>query len=159
MNDLAQRIQPAAIVKTVEVRASPDKAFNIFATRMGDWWHKEHSIAQGTTQKDVIVEPRAGGRWYELGADGSEHEWGHVIDYDPPRRLLLAWQLNREFTFDPDLKTEVEVRFEPIEGGTRVHFEHRFLERMGEGTAELLEGMDGGWGMLLEGYANLANSG
>lgn len=159
MNDLAQRIQPAAIVKTVEVSASPDKAFNIFATRMGDWWHKEHSIARGTTQKDVIVEPRAGGRWYELGADGSEHEWGHVIDYDPPRRLLLAWQLNREFTFDPDLKTEVEVRFEPIEGGTRVHFEHRLLERMGEGTVELLEGMDGGWGMLLEGYANLANSG
>jgi uncharacterized protein YndB with AHSA1/START domain len=159
MNDLAQRIQPAAIVKTVEVRTSPDKAFAVFAKRMGEWWHKEHSIAQGTTQKDVIIEPQAGGRWFELGADGNEYEWGHVIDYDPPRRLLLAWQLNREFTFDPDLMTEVEVRFEPTESGTRVHFEHRFLERMGEGTVELLEGMDGGWGMLLEGYANLANSG
>jgi len=149
MNDAAQRIQPAVIIKVVDVACSPERAFEIFANRMGDWWHKEHSIARETTQKDVIIEPRAGGRWYELGYDGSEHEWGHVIDYDPPRRLLLAWQLNREFTFDPELLTEVDVRFDPSGDGTRVHFEHRFLERMGDGTADLLEGMDGGWGMLL----------
>ena len=158
MNDMAQRIQPAAIRKTIEVQASPDRAFDVFARRMGEWWHKEHSIAVGTTQKDVIVEPSPGGRWYELGADGSEHPWGHVIDYDPPRRLLLAWQLNREFVFDPELLTEVEARFEPTESGTRVHFEHRHLERMGAGTVELLEGMDGGWGMLLELFAAKANA-
>ncbi len=159
MNDLAQRIQPAAIVKTIEVKAPAVKAFDVFAKRIGDWWFKDHSVAQGTTQKDAIIEPRSGGRWYELGMDGSEHPWGHVIDYDPPHRLLLAWQLNRDFTFDPDLVTEVEVRFEPTETGTRVHFEHRLLERMGEGTVELFESMDGGWGTLLDGYAKLANAG
>lgn len=150
---MTQRIRPAAITKTIEVRAPLERAFDVFASRMGEWWHKEHSIAQGTTQKDVIVEPRPGGRWYELGMDGSEHQWGRVIDYDPPRRLLLAWQLNREFTFDPDLVTEVEVLFEPTVEGTRVRFEHRNLERMGEGAAEQLEAMDGGWGMLLELFA------
>ena len=158
MNDMAQRIQPAAIVKTVEVKASPDRAFDVFASRMGEWWHKEHSIAQGTTQKDVIIEPRAGGRWFELGADGSEHPWGHVLAYDPPRRLLLAWQLDRDFHFDPELVTEIEVRFEPIGDATRVHFEHRLLERMGEGAVQLFEEMDGGWGMLLELFASRANA-
>ena len=158
MNDMAQRIQPAAIVKTITVEASPERAFDVFAARMGEWWHKEHSIAQGTTQQDVVIEPRAGGRWFELGADGSEHPWGHVITYDPPRRLLLAWQLNRDFVFDPDLVTEVEVRFEPMPAGTRVHFEHRLLERMGEGVAEQFEAMDGGWGMLLELFASRANA-
>lgn len=149
MNDMAQRIAPEAIRKTIDVDAPPDRAFTIFANRMGEWWHKEHSIAKDTTQKDVIVEPRAGGRWYELGADGSEHPWGHVVSFEPPLRLVLAWQLNRDFTFDPDLHTEIEVRFEPNGEGTRVHFEHRHLERMGEGSVEMLEGMDGGWGMLL----------
>jgi uncharacterized protein YndB with AHSA1/START domain len=158
MNDMAQRIQPAAIVKTVEVKASPERAFDVFASRMGEWWHKEHSIAQGTTQQDVIIEPRAGGRWFELGADGSEHPWGHVLAYDPPRRLLLAWQLDRDFDFDPDLVTEIEVRFEPIGDATRVHFEHRLLERMGEGAVQLFEEMDGGWGMLLELFASRANA-
>ncbi len=151
MNDLAQqRITPAAIRKTIEVRAPIDRAFQVFASRMGGWWHKEHSIAQGTTQADVVIEPREGGRWYEMGADGSEHQWGRVIAYDPPRRLVLAWQLTREFKFDPQFETTVEVLFEERDGMTIVQFEHRDLERMGAGAAQELEAMDGGWGMLLE---------
>jgi uncharacterized protein YndB with AHSA1/START domain len=151
MNDLAQqRIAPASIRKTITVNAPIDRAFEIFAARMGDWWHKEHSVARGTTQKDVVIEPRAGGRWYEVGADGSEHPWGRVIAYDPPRRLLLGWQLTREFAYDPDFETTVEVNFEEKDGTTVVQFEHRDLERMGADAVELLEGMDGGWGLLLD---------
>ena len=150
MNDVSQRIAPAAIRKTIDVKATIDRAFEVFATRMGEWWHKEHSIAKGTTQVDVVIEPRAGGRWYEKGADGSEHPWGRVLAYDPPRRLLLAWQLNCEFVYDPDFETTVEVTFEAQDGGTRVTFEHRDLERMGGDAVELFESMDGGWGMLLD---------
>jgi uncharacterized protein YndB with AHSA1/START domain len=151
MNDLAQqRIAPAAIRKSVTVNVPPERAFDVFAARMGSWWHKEHSIAKGTTQVDVVVEPRVGGRWYEKGADGSEHPWGKVMAYERPLRLVLAWQLNREFVYDPDLETTVEVTFEVRDGSTVVHFEHRDLDRMGAGTVELLESMDGGWGMLLD---------
>jgi len=151
MNDLAQqRIGPASIRKTVEVNVPAERAFAVFATRMGDWWHKEHSIARETTQKDVVIEPRSGGRWYEVDADGSEHQWGRVITYDPPRRLVLAWQLTREFAYDPGFETTVEVLFEERDGKTIVHFEHRDLERMGAGAVETLESMDGGWGFLLD---------
>jgi uncharacterized protein YndB with AHSA1/START domain len=149
MNDASQRIAPAAIRKTMEVNAPIDRAFAVFATRMGDWWHKEHSIAQGTTQKDVVIEPRPGGRWYEVGADGSEHPWGKVLAYDPPRRLMLAWQLTRDFLYDASFETTVEVTFEERDGKTVVQFEHRDLERMGTDAVEMLESMDGGWGMLL----------
>ena len=157
MNDLAQqRIAPAAIRKTIEVNAPIERAFDVFASRMGEWWHKEHSIAKDTTQQDVIVEPRSGGRWYEKGADGSEHQWGRVIDWDRPRRLVLAWQLTREFRWDPDFETTVEVTFEERDGKTIVHFEHRDLQRMGADAVELLESMDGGWGMLLDLYKSAA---
>ena len=61
MNDVSQRIAPAAIRKTIEVRAPIARAFEVFATRMGEWWHKEHSIAKGTMQMDVRIEPKAGG--------------------------------------------------------------------------------------------------
>ena len=156
MNDVSQRIAPAAIRKTIDVSVPVERAFAVFAARMGEWWHKEHSIAQGTTQVDVIIEPRDGGRWYEKGADGSEHPWGRVIAYEPPHRLVLAWQLTRDFVYDPDYETTVEVRFEGTADGTRVHFEHRDLERMGADAVELLEGMDGGWGMLLDLYKSEA---
>ena len=102
MNDAVQRIAPAAIRKTVTVKAPIDRAFAVFASRMGEWWHKEHSIAKDTMQVDVVIEPHAGGRWYEKGADGSEHSWGKVLAYDPPHRLVLAWQLTRDFAYDPE---------------------------------------------------------
>ncbi len=159
MNDVSQRIAPAAIRKTIEVKAPASRAFDVFASRMGDWWHKEHSIAKGTTQADVVIEPRAGGRWYEKGADGSEHSWGRVIAWEPPHRLVLAWQLTREFAYDPDFETTVEVLFEERDGVTTVRFEHRDLERMGAGAVEALEQMDGGWGMLLDLYKAAADAG
>ena len=159
MNDVSQRIAPAAIRKTIDVKAPIDRAFTVFASRMGEWWHKEHSIARDTTQVDVVIEPRSGGRWYEKGADGSEHPWGRVIAYDPPSRLVLAWQLTREFVYDPDYETTVEVTFEETADGTRVHFEHRDLERMGPDAVEMLEGMDGGWGMLLDLFKKEAERG
>ena len=157
MNDVSQRIAPAAIRKTIDVKAPVDRAFAVFAARMGEWWHKEHSLAQGKKQVDVIVEPSAGGRWYEKADDGSEYEWGKVIAYEPPSRLVLAWQLTRDFVYDPGFETTVEVRFEETADGTRVHFEHRDLERMGADAVETFEGMDGGWGMLLDLYAAAAN--
>jgi len=159
MNDIAQqRIAPAAIRKTITVNVPIDRAFEVFATRMGEWWHKEHSIAKGTTQADVVIEPRTGGRWYEIGADGSEHQWGRVIAYDPPRRLVLAWQLTRDFIYDPEFETTVEVTFEEQAGATLVTFEHRDLERMGADAVELFESMDGGWGMLLDLYRAAADA-
>lgn len=150
MNEVSQRIEPAAIRKAIEVRAPIGRAFEVFAGRMGEWWHKEHSIARETTQADVVIEPRAGGRWYEVGTDGSEHDWGKVLAYDPPKRLLLAWQLTREFQYDSSFETTVEVNFEERDGLTIVTFEHRDLERMGADAVQLLEGMDGGWAMLLD---------
>jgi len=153
MNNLSQqRIAPAAIRKTVTVNVPIERAFDVFTARMGSWWHKEHSIAKDTQQMDVIIEPRVGGRWYEKGADGSEHPWGRVLAFDQPRRLLLAWQLTRDFAYDPDFETTVEVNFEERDGATVVTLEHRDLERMGADAVELLEGMDGGWGMLLDLY-------
>lgn len=150
MNDMAQRIAPAAIRKEIEVNAPAARAFEVFASRMGDWWHKEHSIARDTTQKDVVIEPSAGGRWYEVGADGSEHQWGKVLAYDPPRRLVLAWQLTREFAFDPSFQTPVEITFEERDGKTIVTLVHSELEKLGAGADATLESMDGGWLYLLE---------
>jgi hypothetical protein len=155
MNLESQRIAPAPIRRSLRVRASPEKAFDTFVGGMGGWWMKSHSLLP-SPQKDVVVEPRAGGRWYEVGEDGSEQNWGKVLGWERPDRVLLAWQLNADWSYDPEFETTVEVRFTADGDHTIVDFEHRDLERFGERAAQVRgdyeSGMDGGWGELLAGY-------
>ena len=85
-----QTIQPAAIRKSLTVEAAPQKAFSVFTEGFDRWWPKSHSIlASKTPQVAVTVEPRVGGRWYERGEDGSECDWGKVLSWDPPKRMVL----------------------------------------------------------------------
>ena len=162
MNVESQRIAPAPIRRTLRLRASPEKAFDTFAAGMGGWWIKGHSLLK-SPQRDVVIEPRAGGRWYEIGEDGSEQDWGKVLDYARPERVVLIWQLNADFDYDPGFETTVELRFTPDGDHTVVDFEHRDLERYGERAAQVRgdyeSGMDGGWGELLAGYQRCAEAG
>jgi uncharacterized protein YndB with AHSA1/START domain len=151
---MSQTIRPAPIVKSFTVPATPEKAFAVFTDGHGRWWPKSHSVGDSPL-KQAVIEPRAGGRWYGLLDDGTEAAWGDVLAWEPPGRLVLAWRLNGQFTYDPDLLTEVEVRFTAQgEGVTRVDFEHRHLERLGDGEAglQLRTGMDHGWGLILDNY-------
>jgi uncharacterized protein YndB with AHSA1/START domain len=154
---MTARIAPAPVRKSVRVKASPTRAFEVFAARMGTWWPKSHSVGS-SPQKEVIIEPRAGGRWFERGEDGSECDWGHVLAWEPPSRLLLAWQLDADFKYDKGLVTEVEVRFIPDGDGTRVELEHRKLERFADRAEAMRSTFDspGGWGGILDGYAAVA---
>lgn len=161
MNVETKRIDPAPIRRQLRVKASRQKAFDTFVGNMGGWWMKSHSL-HPAGQKDVIVEPRAGGRWYEVGNDGTEMEWGRVLDWDAPARVMLAWQLNAEWTYDPDFETVIEVRFTADGDHIIVDFEHRDLDRFGDKAEKVRgdydTGMDGGWGQLLAGYQALAES-
>lgn len=147
-------IAPAPVRKSLTVKASPDRAFQVFAGGMGDWWLKSHSLTRAG-QVAVTIEPRVGGRWYETGADGQTCDWGRVLVWEPPSRLVLIWALNADWTTDPLIETEVEVTFTPEGTGTRVTLEHRKLENYGlraNETAAVL-GSPNGWGGLLQAFA------
>src|SRR5579872_3007962 len=123
-------INIAPVRKQLLVNATPSRAFEIFTSRMSDWWPATHSILKSPL-KECIVEPRVGGRWYSVGEDGSECDTGYVITWKPPELLVLAWQIDAGWQFDPALVTEVEVRFTAAGADTtRVELEHRCLERM-----------------------------
>jgi hypothetical protein len=101
------------------------------------------------------MEPRDGGRWYEIGEDGSETEWGRVVAWEAPRRVLLAWQLNSDFKYDKDFVTHVEVVFaEEADGAIRVTLEHRDMDRYGDKAANTRAALDseGGWTGMMQLY-------
>lgn len=157
MNEV-QRIRPAPVVKEVRVKASADQAFSVFAEDFGKWWPKSHSV-NSSPMANAVVEPRAGGRFYEIGEDGSECEWGVVREYVPCERLVIGWKLDADWQFDADFEVPVTVTFTPDGDHTLVRLEHGDLQRYGERAAEVAKSVasDGGWPGLLAAYAALVD--
>jgi uncharacterized protein YndB with AHSA1/START domain len=147
-----------SIRKAVTVSAPIDKAFAIFTQGMDTWWPRSHKTGEGDL-KQAVLETKDGGRWYEIDADGTEREWGRVLAWEPPTRLILAWQINANWQYDPALLTEVEIRFIAESADrTRVELEHRDLDRFGEAQDEIRTAFDSpnGWLGLLDAYAQAA---
>ena len=151
---MSTQIRPAPVRKSIRVDAPSKRAFDVFTNGIGRWWPASHKIGPADLDRPII-EPREGGRWYERDVDGTECEIGKVVVWDPPSRVVLAWQLGPEWKYNPDLITEVEVTFTPDGDGTLVNLEHRDLERMGDGAPAMREAIDapGGWSGLLELYS------
>jgi uncharacterized protein YndB with AHSA1/START domain len=152
----------APVRKTITVKADAERAFRVFTEEFDTWWPRTHHIGTAP-MKRAIVEGRAGGRCYTEQTDGTECEWGTILAWDPPHRLVIAWQIHGDWTYQPDLAqaSEVEVRFTPVAGGmTRVDLEHRHLERHGAGTVAMRTAVDSpnGWSGLLQLYADRAAS-
>lgn len=136
------------------VNASPVEAFRAFTASFDRWWPRDYQVGQAE-MAEAILEPRVGGRWYERAVDGSECEWGRVLVWEPPHRLVVTWQINGNWQYDPDpaRASEVEIRF--VASGpreTRIELEHRHIERLvqAEALVDGIERQGGGWSSLLE---------
>ncbi len=141
------------------VEAPRAHAFEVFTRGLDRWWFRDHHIGREPMQ-EAVMEPRAGGRVFERGVHGTECEWGRVLVWDPPSRLVVAWQIGGDWQFDPDLAhaSEYEVRFvEETPTRTRVEFEHRRFERHGRAGRSIRDSVETGWARLLAAYAAAAN--
>jgi uncharacterized protein YndB with AHSA1/START domain len=159
MTNITEATTPP-VRKTVNVRTSAERAFQVFTEGFDTWWPRSHSIGKSALQK-AIIEAKLGGRCYQLSVDGSECDWGRILVWEPPRRFVLAWQLNPQWEYEPDMTkaSEVEVSFSPEpDGSTRVDLEHRHFDRHGAGAPLMRAGVDSpeGWGGLLQLYAAIA---
>jgi uncharacterized protein YndB with AHSA1/START domain len=147
------------IKKSVLVAASPERAFQVFTEAMSTWWPlRTHHIGKADAES-VVIEPFAGGRWFERGIDGSECDWGRVRTWDPPRRLVLSWEITSDWRHDPSIQTEVDVRFSAEGASTRVDLEHRLLHHYGEAAAQMrgIFESEKGWMGLLKAFAARAS--
>src|SRR5262245_59357575 len=134
-----------------------DETFRLFSKGSGTWFPREYNLLPVDISERVF-ETRVGGHVYDRGVDGSECHWARVLAYEPPRRVLISWDINAQWQIEADVKktSEVEVLF-IAEGParTRVELEHRNLERHGEGWEQMRDavGGEGGWPGCLRKFA------
>ena len=133
--------------KTVTVDCSVEEAFRVFTADAMSWWPVESHSLQGTV-KEIVFEPHEGGEVYEVSEAGEHGHWATVLAWEPPNRLVLAWEVS------PGVRgTEVEVRFEPEGDQTRTELEHRGWE-LAQGATEKRDAYDTGWELVLGKYGD-----
>ena len=125
-----------------EVACPADAAFRVWTERTTTWWPVSHTT-NGEPGSTVTFEPFVGGRVFERDAHGEEHDWGEILAWEPPRRLVYLWHIRA----DRADATEVEIRFrEAAPERCRVEIEHRGWERLGERGRARRAGNERGWG-------------
>ena len=158
---IASCTDPNCVRKVVNVQAPQEVAWRVFTEKMGTWWPLATYKIGKADAVDAVIEPWVGGRWYERGDDGSSCDWGHVQAWEPYSRLVLYWEISADWQPDPNLKTEIEVRFiADGKNATRVELEHRRLDLYGARRDEMRAVFDtqGDWGRLLESFASAARA-
>ena len=145
------------VKKTVHVPIPPDAAFDLFTSRIDEWWPLEtHSVSGNSDDLDpakgLEFEARLDGKVTEMLADGTPSHWATVTRWDPPAMFELRWHPGSA----PDAATRVEVRFIDENGGTRVDLVHDGFEIRGDAAAKMHKGYNEGWVGVLERLAGYA---
>ena len=154
---MSTRIGEEPVKTSIVVAAPIERAFSVFSDGIDSWWPREHTIG-AAAMREIILEPRAGGRAYTIDVEGGECDWGRVLAYEPPRWLVFSWDISPAWKpeTDPTKCSEVEVSFITESADrTRVELEHRHFERHGEGWEQIRNSVssEGGWGMTLSRFA------
>ena len=136
---IAPYLEP--VRKSVRVARPPAEAFSVFTEGIGRWWPL-HAYSLGQARAvTCTLEGHAGGAIYEVDDQGRRAPWGHVIAWEPPRRLVMSWHPGQP----AEAAQEVEVRFSADGAGTLVELEHRGWQKLGAKAAEARAGYQDGW--------------
>ncbi|MDE3069290.1 MAG: SRPBCC family protein [Acidobacteriota bacterium] len=156
---MSTQTEPTSIRREIVVEASIERAFRVFTEQFDRVKPREHNMLS-VEIAETVFEPRAGGRIFDRGVDGSEFHSARVLAIEPPDRVVFSWDLNPQWQIesDPERTSEVEVRFiSETPARTRVELEHRSLDRHGSGWegARDAVGGGGGWPLYLQRFADL----
>jgi uncharacterized protein YndB with AHSA1/START domain len=155
--------EATSVQHEVLVNAPIERAFSVFTEDFGSFKPPEHNLLS-VEIAETVFEPRAGGRLYDRGVDGSECNWARVLAYEPPNRVMISWDINPQWQIETDLEktSEVDVRFiAETPERTRVVLEHRNLDRHLEGWEAVRAGVDSeaGWPLYLQRFSELLHAG
>jgi uncharacterized protein YndB with AHSA1/START domain len=110
---------------TTLVAVDPLTAFSIFTEEIEAWWKpRVKDLFRKSWTGVMKFEPGPPRRLIEVYSDAPDDpfEVGRVLTWAPGERLVFEW---RQGNFGESDATEIEVRFEAVEKGTRVTIEHR----------------------------------
>jgi uncharacterized protein YndB with AHSA1/START domain len=144
---MTERSVTEPLIVEFDVDTPAGHAFDLWTRRCAAWWPPRHTVSGDPAS--ITFEPRPGGRIVERASNGDEHEWGEVLEWEPPVRLRYLWHL----FFDRTEATEVEVTFTQVDERTTVRLEQRGWERLGAAGVQRRDRTHTAWAAITDSYA------
>jgi len=124
------------IEQEVTIAAPPARVFDALTKEVSAWWGRPHMYAEDA--RDIILEPRVGGRFYEDWGNGEGALYAIVTIARRPEWLRMSGSMGMRGA----VAGVIEITLTPKGAGTVVRLSHRVV---GEVTEETESGYREGW--------------
>lgn len=98
---------------------------------------------------------KVGSPWKMLYPDGTITDKGEILEYDPPKRIVMRWQNE----FRPELKAEgfsrCVIEVEPVANAVKLSVTHMIDVE----ESKLITAVSGGWPKILSNLKSLLETG
>ena len=138
--DTQSEIQVLRVRKEIDIAAPIDVVFQTIVDQVG--LYPEDRVV-------LKLEPWPGGRWFRDLGNNTGHLWGHVQVIKPPTLLELVGPM----MFSYAAASHVQYRLSEEGGKTKLALVHQAIGLL---TKEHMEGVNQGWGIVVENVAKKA---
>jgi uncharacterized protein YndB with AHSA1/START domain len=129
------------------IRTTPEKLWAALTGPefMKEYWYGMH----------IKTDWKVGSSWQLLFPDGRVADGGEIVEFEPPKRLMLKWQNE----WKPELKAEgyshLTMELEALDGAVKLSVHHG----MDQAESKLIQAVSGGWPSILSNLKSLLETG
>ena len=144
---MMSKTDESAFVYVTFIRTTPERLWS--ALTDADF-HKEYWFGM-----HLKSEWKVGAQWQMLFADGRVADTGEIVEFEPPKRLVLSWRNE----FRPELKAEGYSRcvfeLEPVSDAVKLTITHT----MDRPESKFIQAVSNGWPQILSNLKSLLETG
>jgi uncharacterized protein YndB with AHSA1/START domain len=144
---MATKTDESTFVYVTFIRTTPERLWSALVDPdfMKEYWFGVH----------FQTEWKSGAPWKMLYPDGRLTDAGEVVEFDPPKRIVLKWR----HELRPELKAEgfarCTIELEPVSDAVKLTITHT----MDRAESKLIQAVSGGWPRILSNLKSLLETG
>jgi uncharacterized protein YndB with AHSA1/START domain len=138
----------STFVYVTYIRTTPERLWSALTDDtefMKQYWFGVHCASQW----------RAGSPWKMVSGDGSITDAGEIIEAEPPRRLVIRWQHQKNAELKAEGESLCTMELEPSGAAVKLSITHT-IDR---DPSKLIAAVSGGWPAILSNLKSLLETG
>jgi uncharacterized protein YndB with AHSA1/START domain len=137
---MVEDVRSIDITHEVMIKATPNRVYNAITNKIAAWWGTPYLYTR--LAKDIVLEPKLGGRFYEVWGTGQGRLWGTVTQIKKNEWIEITGNLGMKGAVQGTICFALEAK----DGATLLTLTHHAIGQISEETES---GYVVGWKDLL----------